>query len=199
MKPAIQMRMTVVETTFIAVLSAIVGAVFLFWSNVVWDLTKLALGLMLTPIIYGMWFIGGTLAAYIVRKPGAAVLGETLSAIFELAYGTQFASTVLLYGFMQGLMSEVVFGATRYKKWGWGTMLAAGAAPALWAAPADTILYGITAPLTPEQRIAFWLLYFVSGALIAGVFVKVLVDYVAKSSSLLDTFAVGRAVKGIGS
>lgn len=78
-------------------------------------------------------------------------------------------------------------------------MLAAGAAPALWAAPADTILYGITAPLTPEQRIVFWLLYFISGALLAGLLVKVLVDYVAKNSSLLDTFAAGRAVKGIGS
>jgi len=191
--------MTVVETTFIAVLSAIVGAVFLFWSNVVWDLAKLTLGLLFTPVIYGMWFIGGTLSAYIVRKPGAAVLGETLSAIFELVYGTQFASTVLLYGLMQGLMSEAVFASSRYKRWGWGTMLAAGAAPALWAAPADTILYGITAPLTPEQRIVFWLLYFISGALLAGLLVKVLVDYVAKNSSLLDTFAAGRAVKGIGS
>ncbi|MEM3892421.1 MAG: ECF transporter S component [Thermofilum sp.] len=193
------LRMTVVETTFIAVLSAIVGAVFLFWSNVVWDLAKLTLGLLFTPVIYGMWFIGGTLSAYIVRKPGAAVLGETLSAIFELVYGTQFASTVLLYGLMQGLMSEAVFASSRYKRWGWGTMLAAGAAPALWAAPADTILYGITAPLTPEQRIVFWLLYFISGALLAGLLVKVLVDYVAKNSSLLDTFAAGRAVKGIGS
>ncbi|MEM0377217.1 MAG: ECF transporter S component [Thermofilum sp.] len=193
------LRMTVIETTFIAVLSAIVGAVFLFWSNVVWDLAKLTLGLLFTPVIYGMWFIGGTLSAYIVRKPGAAVLGETLSAIFELVYGTQFASTVLLYGLMQGLMSEAVFASSRYKRWGWGTMLAAGAAPALWAAPADTILYGITAPLTPEQRIVFWLLYFISGALLAGLLVKVLVDYVAKNSSLLDTFAAGRAVKGIGS
>lgn len=186
-----------VEMTFIAVLSAIVGAVFLFWSNVVWDLAKLALGLLFTPVIYGMWFIGGTLPAYIVRKPGAAVLGETLAAIFELVYGTQFASTVLLYGFMQGLMSEAVFAIARYKRWGWGAVLAAGAAPALWAAPADTILYGITAPLTPEQRIIFWALYFVSGALLAGALVKVVVDYVAKNSSLLDTFAVGRAVKGI--
>uniref|UniRef100_A0A7C4D1W2 Uncharacterized protein n=1 Tax=Thermofilum pendens TaxID=2269 RepID=A0A7C4D1W2_THEPE len=193
------LQMTVIETTFIAVLSAIVGAVFLFWSNVVWDLAKLTLGLLFTPVIYGMWFIGGTLSAYIVRKPGAAVLGETLSAIFELVYGTQFASTVLLYGLMQGLMSEAVFASSRYKRWGWGTMLAAGAAPALWAAPADTILYGITAPLTPEQRIVFWLLYFISGALLAGLLVKVLVDYVAKNSSLLDTFAAGRAVKGIGS
>jgi len=76
-------------------------------------------------------------------------------------------------------------------------MMAAGAAPALWAAPADTLLYGITAPLTSEQSLVFWLLYFVSGALIAGVLVKALVDYVARNSSILDSFAVGRELKGV--
>jgi energy-coupling factor transport system substrate-specific component len=190
-------RLTTIELTFTAILSALVGAVFLFWSNVVWDLAKLTLGLLFTPIIYGMWFIGATLPAYIVRKPGVAILGEFLAAVFELAYGTQFASTVLLYGFMQGLMTELVLLATRYRRWGWATMMAAGAAPALWAAPADTLLYGITAPLTREQSLVFWSLYFVSGALIAGVLVKALVDYVARNSSILDSFAVGRELKGV--
>jgi energy-coupling factor transport system substrate-specific component len=190
-------KLTTVELTFTAVLSALVGAAFLFWSNVVWDLAQLTLGLLYTPVIYGMWFIGATLPAYIIRKPGVALLGEFLAAVFELAYGSQFASTVLLYGFMQGLMSELALAATRYRRWGWVAMAAAGAAPALWAAPADTLLYGIVEPLTSEQRLVFWSLYFVSGALIAGILVKALVDYVARSSSILDAFAVGREVKGI--
>jgi energy-coupling factor transport system substrate-specific component len=190
-------KLTTVELTFTAVLSALVGAAFLFWSNVVWDLAQLTLGLLYTPVIYGMWFIGATLPAYIIRKPGVALLGEFLAAVFELAYGSQFASTVLLYGFMQGLMSELALAATRYRRWGWVAMAAAGAAPALWAAPADTLLYGIVEPLTSEQRFVFWSLYFVSGALIAGILVKALVDYVARSSSILDAFAVGREVKGI--
>ncbi|ABL77478.1 ECF transporter S component [Thermofilum pendens] len=191
-------KLRVEELVLTAVLSAIIGAVFLVWSNVVWGASKLVLGLTLTPIIYGMWFIGATVPAYIVRKPLVALLGEFLAAVLELFYGSQFASTVLLYGFMQGLMSELVFFATRYKRWDWATMALAGAAPALWAAPADTVLYGITNPLSPGQRVVFWSLYFVSGALIAGVLVKALIDYVAKSSSLLDYFAVGKSVKKIG-
>jgi energy-coupling factor transport system substrate-specific component len=190
-------KLTTVELTFTAVLSALVGAVFLFWSNVAWDLAQLTLGLLYTPVIYGVWFIGATLPVYIIRKPGVALLGEFLAAVFELAYGSQFASTVLLYGFMQGLMSELALAATRYRRWGWVAMAAAGAAPALWAAPADTLLYGIVEPLTSEQRFVFWSLYFVSGALIAGFLVKALVDYIARSSSILDAFAVGREVKGI--
>lgn len=184
---------TTVELAFTAIISAIIGAIFLVWSNIVWDYMSLFLGLLYLPLIYGVWYIGATVPAYIVRKPGIAVLGELLAAIAELAYGSQYI-TAPLYGLMQGLMSELVFAATRYKKWGWVTMAAAGAAPSIWAAAADTILYGITNPLTPDQRIVFWSLYFVSGALIAGILVKAVIDLVAKTE-VLDAFAVGRELE----
>ncbi len=192
-----QKKVSVIDLVLTASLSAVIGAIFLVWSNIVWDSVKLLVGLLFVPIIYGMWFIGATVPAYIVRKPGIALLGEFLAAVLELAYGSQFASTVLLYGFMQGLLSELVFMATRYKKWDWLTMAIAGAAPALWAAPADTILYGITNPLTPEQRVIFWSLYFVSGALIAGLFVKAIIDAVVKSTPILDAFEVAKSVKNV--
>ncbi|QOJ78540.1 ECF transporter S component [Infirmifilum lucidum] len=192
-----QKKVSVIDLVLTASLSAVIGAIFLVWSNIVWDFMKLLVGLLFVPIIYGMWFIGATVPAYIVRKPGIALLGEFLAAVLELAYGSQFASTVLLYGFMQGLMSELVFMATGYKKWGWLTMAIAGAAPALWAAPADTILYGITNPLTPEQRVVFWSLYFVSGALIAGLLVKAIIDAVVKSTPILDAFEVAKSVKNV--
>lgn len=189
--------LTTLDIVFTAAVSAIVGALFLVWSNIVWDLAKLFLGLMFLPLIYGVWFIGATIPAYIVRKPYVALLGEFLAAVAELAYGTQFYSTVLLYGFMQGLMSELVFLATRYKRWDIVTMALAGAAPALWAAPADFLLYGLGAPLAWPERLVFWSTYFISGALIAGVCVKVVLDSVAKTG-VLDAFALGRAVRSIG-
>ncbi|RLF00678.1 MAG: hypothetical protein DRJ57_00550 [Thermoprotei archaeon] len=187
--------LSTLDIVFTAAISAVIGAIFLIWSNVVWDLAKLALGLMLLPLIYGMWYIGATVPAYIIRKPGVAVLGEFLAAIAELAYGTQFYSTVLLYGLMQGLMSELVFLGFRYRRWGWATMILAGAAPSLWAAPADYLLYGLGAPLTPLQRLVFWCMYFISGALIAGIMVKAVLDRVA-ATGVLDAFALGKAVRG---
>ena len=189
--------LTTLDIVFTAAVSAIVGALFLVWSNIVWDLAKLFLGLMFLPLIYGVWFVGATIPAYIVRKPYVALLGEFLAAVAELAYGTQFYSTVLLYGFMQGLMSELVFLATRYKRWDIVTMALAGAAPALWAAPADFLLYGLGAPLAWPERLVFWSTYFISGALIAGVCVKVVLDSVAKTG-VLDAFALGRAVRSVG-
>lgn len=188
-------RPTTIELVFTAVISAIIGAIFLIWSNIVWDYLHLILGLLYLPIIYGVWYIGATVPAYIIRKPGIAVLGEFLAAVAELAYGSQYL-TAPLYGLMQGLMAEIVFAATRYKRWDWATMALAGAAPSVWAAAADTILYGIVEPLTPDQRIVFWSLYFVSGALIAGVLVKVVIDAIAKTG-ILDAFAVGKAVENV--
>ncbi|RLF06625.1 MAG: hypothetical protein DRK00_01125 [Thermoprotei archaeon] len=186
--------LSTLDIVFTAAISAVIGAIFLVWSNIVWDLAKLALGLMLLPLIYGMWYIGATIPAYIIRKPGVAVLGEFLAAVAELAYGTQFYSTVLLYGLMQGLMSELVFLGFRYRRWGWGVMILAGAAPSIWAAPADYLLYGLGAPLTLPQRLVFWCTYFISGALIAGVMVKAILDRVA-ATGVLDAFALGRAVR----
>ena len=190
--------LTTLDIVFTAAVSAVIGAVFMLWSNVVWDLAKLLLGLTFLPLIYGVWFLGSTVPAYIVRKPYVALLGEFLAAVAELAYGTQFYSTVLVYGFMQGLMSELVFAATRYRRWDYVTMAAAGAAPALWAAPADFLLYGLGAPLAWGERLVFWSLYFVSGAVVAGVLVKAVLDRVAETG-VLDAFALGRAVRSIGS
>ncbi len=185
---------TTLDIVFTAVVSAVIGAIFLVWSNIVWDLAKLILGLMFLPLIYGVWFIGATVPAYVIRKPLIALLGEFLAAVAELAFGTQFYSTVLLYGFMQGLMSEIVFAATRYKRWGWVTMALAGAAPALWAIPADFLLYGVGTPLAPHERLVFWSMYFISGAVFAGILVKAVLDNVAKAG-VLDAFPLGRAVR----
>ncbi|RLE92753.1 MAG: hypothetical protein DRJ55_00795 [Thermoprotei archaeon] len=186
--------LSTLDIVFTAATSAIVGAIFLIWSNFVWDLAKLALGLTFLPLIYGVWFIGATIPAYVIRKPSVALLGEFLAAVAELVYGTQFYSTVLLYGFMQGLMSELVFLATRYRRWNIVTMMLAGAAPALWAAPADFLLYGLGAPLSWSERLIFWSMYFVSGAIFAGVLVKLVLDEVAKLG-VLDAFPLGRVVR----
>ena len=68
-------KLTTVELTFTAVLSALVGAAFLFWSNVVWDLAQLTLGLLYTPVIYGMWFIGAR-AAFLPPRYALKLLEE---------------------------------------------------------------------------------------------------------------------------
>ena len=183
-----------IDIVFTAALSVVIGGIFVFWSNVMWDLIKVTFGLMAEPLIYGMWFIGATIPAYILRKPGIALLGELLSGFAELIYGSQFFATVMLYSFGQGIMSEIVFLIAKYKRWGWGTMSLAGAAPALFAIPADFFLYGVGVVLNFTQRLIFWSFYFISGALLAGVLIKAIIDEVAKTG-VLDAFPVGREIR----
>ena len=38
-------------------------------------------------IVYGVWFMAATLAAYIIRKPGVALVTEVLASVIELLMG----------------------------------------------------------------------------------------------------------------
>ena len=77
-------------------------------------------------IIYGVWFMAATLAAYIIRKPGAALITEMLASAIELLMGNSGGLTVVLTGLIQGAGAEVVFLLFRYKKWNFVSMSLAG-------------------------------------------------------------------------
>lgn len=49
-------------------------------------------------IIYGVWFMAATLAAYIIRKPGVALVAEVLASVVELLMGNSGGVTVVLTG-----------------------------------------------------------------------------------------------------
>jgi len=137
--------------------------------------------------IYGIWFIGATLTAYIIRKPGAALLGELIGAHVELLLGSPYSIFLTYYGFAQGIMSEIVFALRKYKKWDYFTMALAGSAPALAAFPIDYYIVPqyqyVQIPSLEIQAILFSL-YLISGALIAGILIKLLVDRAVEAGAL---------------
>ena len=50
-------------------------------------LTPLGLSAFGFELIYGVWFMAATIAAYIIRKPGAALITEVLASAIELLMG----------------------------------------------------------------------------------------------------------------
>lgn len=56
------------------------------------------LGLHLDQLLYGMWFIAGTVAYFIIRKPGVALLAEIAAASGEFLWVRLGGLTVLLSG-----------------------------------------------------------------------------------------------------
>ncbi|MCL6615936.1 MAG: ECF transporter S component, partial [Anoxybacillus ayderensis] len=80
-----------------------------------YDILK-PIGLQAEQLSYGMWFIAATVAYLLIRKPGVALLAEVAAASGEFLAGSEWGLEVLFYGFVQGLLAELVFAAFRYKR-----------------------------------------------------------------------------------
>lgn len=53
--------------------------------------------------IYGIWFIVSVIAAYIIQKPGAALVSEIIAAFVECLLGNPSGPMVILIGIAQGI------------------------------------------------------------------------------------------------
>ncbi len=118
-------------------------AVAIFW--MAWTLIYETLSPLLRPFalnyfLAGMWYLGGTLAAYIIRKPGAAVFGELMAAAVEMTL-THWGFLALIWGLAQGLAAELVFLLTGYNRWDKFTMMVAGALSGIAAYILDYFFY----------------------------------------------------------
>ncbi len=186
------------DVAALGIIGVISGVIFYIASMYLWP--ALAMGGIFAQIsIYGFWFVGATIAAYIIRKPGAAFGGEFLGAFIEYILATQFGYFVLIWGAVQGIAAEVVFGARLYKKYDYITMSLAGILAGIiviiptyiWYKAFIDIAYNILGYL---GIIIFILLHSISGAIIAGIGVKVAIDRLALTG-ILDPFLVAKEIK----
>ena len=74
----------------------------------------------------GFWMLGGTLVPYVVRRPGAAFMGEMVAALVEAPL-VPWGVTTLISGLVQGLPAEASFDLTGYRRWGLTVLMRAGA------------------------------------------------------------------------
>ena len=118
--------LNVVDIVVIAVIGIVFGVLSAFWQSIYIGAGAIA-GPLGSAIVGGFVCVPAILAAYIIRKPGAALLAEVISVFGQVIAGNPFGVVILVYGVAQGLPAEAVFFVTRYKKWGWPTLLAAGA------------------------------------------------------------------------
>ena len=176
------------DYVLLAVLAVVFGAIYWWW---------LQPYLWIAPIaaqagqeaLFGLWFIGGLLGGYIIRRPGAAFLAESMAALAEVLLGAPAGPILVVTGLMQALGPELVFAATGYRRWGWGTMIAAGVAAGLVALPWNWFRLGYFA-LGPGLIVELLVVRLVSGA-VAGVLAKVLGDLLAATGSLAY-YPIGR-------
>ena len=179
------------------IMMAILGVVFAAVYMAVFQ-GGLALSTALTPfglssfgfeIIYGVWFMAATLAAYIIRKPGVALITEMLASAIELLMGNSGGLTVVLTGFIQGLGAEAVFAAFRYRKWDTVSMILAGMASALLIFCYE-LYYLNYITLSPALLIGQLAVRFISAAVFSGIICRLAGDALAKTG-VVRNYAIG--------
>ncbi len=169
-------------------LSVIIGLIFMFWAVFVYPVATAIGGPIGYALIYGMWFIGGTIPAYIIRKPGIAFLGEFIGAHVELLTGSPYGVTLVYYGITQGLMAELIFFSFRFHRCDNISLMLAGALPAIPAYLADYFIWSYET-LSLQLQIATFVCMLLSGAVIAGLFAKFFIDKIA-DTGIFDLFPI---------
>lgn len=137
-----RVRYTGVDLALLGLAAVVSGIIF----SVTWfiyDVSTAIGGIYAGRLVaYGLWFIGAPLAASLIRKPLSAFLGEFLGALVETIIPTPGGFTNLIYGFTQGLASELAYFIFRYRKWGKPVASLSGALAAFPCIALDAVLFG---------------------------------------------------------
>ncbi|MEC1290220.1 ECF transporter S component [Bacillus mojavensis] len=179
----------IVIMSVISIVFAIVYLVFTHFGNV--------LAGMFGPIayepIYGIWFIVSVIAAYIIRKPGAALVSEVIAALVECLLGNPSGPMVIVIGVVQGLGAEAVFLATRWKAYSLPVLILAGMGSSVASFIYDLFVSGYAA-YSPGYLLIMLVIRLVSGAVLAGLLGKGVSDSLAYTG-VLNGMALGKELK----
>jgi energy-coupling factor transport system permease protein len=143
-------------------------------------------GFLAFAAIAGGFYIAGPLCGYIIRKPGAATIAETMNGVAQVLSGNPNGIAVLAAGFLQGFMSDIGFAFFGYRKWTVAVIALAGALSPLLQQIPEVYFFGVG-----DMGIAYNLLALVirmiSGAIYAIILVKPIALALVKAGVLRGT------------
>ncbi|MBC6822451.1 ECF transporter S component [Corynebacterium sp. LK33] len=180
-----------IDIIIAAVIGVAVGLIFVIW-NIIGGAGYEAVN-ALTPglggLVAGMWFLGGPLGAYIIRKPGAAIFVEVIAATVSALIGNQWGIPTLYSGLAQGLGAELVFLILAYKSYNLATVVISGLMAGVGAWTFE--LFTGNLAKTFEFNVIYLISTALSGAVLAGLLAYFLAKALAATGAL-DRFAIGR-------
>ncbi|MBU5246771.1 ECF transporter S component [Bacillus sp. FSL K6-1012] len=180
------------EIVIMSVISIVFGIVYLVFTHFGNVLAGMFGPIAYEPI-YGIWFIVSVIAAYIIRKPGAALVSETIAALVECLLGNPSGPMVIVIGIVQGLGAEAVFLATRWKAYSLPVLLLAGMGSSVSSFIYDFFVSGYAA-YSPGYLLIMLVIRLVSGAVLAGLLGKAVSDSLAYTG-VLNGMALGKELK----
>lgn len=140
-------------------------------------------------VVYGVWFMAATIAAYIIQRPGAALITEVLAAAIELLMGNAGGAVLLLTGFIQGAGCELGFAVFRYRRFDLVSMALSGifGATFIFAFELYYLQYILLSPLLLAAQL---LVRYGSAVLFSGILAKRLCDGLV-ATGVLKGFPLG--------
>ncbi len=174
--------LTVSEITFIAVLSTALGVSWWGWTFLN-DVAQIALKpIGFNHLLEGFWLIGSVFFAYIIRKPGSAILGEVVAAFIQ-GMIAKWGISSLAYGFVQAIPVEILFLCFAYNRWDWKILSVAGMLSALASFVLTYFWYGYES-LNPLFNVFQLAIFLLSGAFFCGFIAKKIADLLKKAGVL---------------
>ena len=147
-------------------------------------------GFLAFAAICGGFYIAGPLCGYIIRKPGAATIAETMNGVAQVLSGNPNGVMVLGAGFLQGFMSDIGFAFYGYRKWTLSVIALSGAlAPLLQQIP-EVYFFGV-GDMGISYNLLALAIRMISGAVYAIILVKPIAFALVKAGVLRGT-AVAR-------
>ena len=177
------------EIIVLMMLSVACGVLYLGWSTL-WLPMSAIFGPVGSNWMFGIWVIARPLVAYIIQKPGAALIAEVVAAAVELFTGSHFGLSALLIGFAQGIGAEIAFALFGYRKFNTMTLVLSGMFAAIGSMVYSLVVNGFAYYTTTTLLLTFSL-QLVSGALLGGLLAKIIVDALVKTGTL-NGYAIGR-------
>ncbi|WP_215145975.1 ECF transporter S component [Exiguobacterium qingdaonense] len=178
------------EVVLVSVLSVVFAVVYLLFVHI-GNLWAGLIGPIAYEWIFGIWFIVSIIAAYIIRKPGAAFISEVMAATIEMLIGNAIGPRIILVGIVQGLGAEAVFAMTGYRRYELWVLMLAGFGSAVTSFVYTYFMSGF-AMLEPGYVATMFGLRTVSGMVIAGIGGKLLSDLLLKTGALRG-YAISRS------
>lgn len=176
----------IVVLSSLSVVFAVIYLLFLQVGNVLVGF----MGPMGYEVIFGIWFIVSIIATYIIRKPGAAVISETVAGLIEVLIGNAVGPILIVSALIQGLGAEAVFAATRYRNYSTKVLMLAGAGSAVFSFAWGYFRSGYAA-YSVGLIIAMFIVRCISGALISGLLGKWIADALA-NTGVLRSFPIAK-------
>lgn len=171
-----------------AALAVPLGIVFYVWL-IGWNAAQLVPPL--GHFVGGLYVMAGVLVGYVLRRPGAAFLGEMIAAFVEWPLAP-YGPIILFLGLLQAVGIEVVFAAFRYRNWSLPVLMLAGAVGALAVLFGRFyVAFGYSA-LAPEEQAIRLVATILGGAIVGGLLGKVVGDALTRTG-VLNNFPIARS------